>query len=42
VTGLDSDGSFLNDFKQYLDDAHARGILIFPTLWNGALKQHPE
>ncbi|XP_076451220.1 mannan endo-1,4-beta-mannosidase-like [Babylonia areolata] len=42
VTGLDSgDGSFLADFRQYLDDARARDILIFPTLWNGALKQHP-
>ncbi|KAK7104063.1 mannan endo-1,4-beta-mannosidase-like [Littorina saxatilis] len=36
VTGLDNDGTFLADFKQYLDDALARGILIFPTLWNGA------
>ena len=36
VTGLDNDGSFLTDFRRYLDDALARGILIFPTLWNGA------
>lgn len=36
VTGLDNDGSFLTDFKRYLDDALERNILIFPTLWNGA------
>lgn len=40
VTGLDTAGTFLAEFKEYLDDAHARHILIFPTLWNGALKQH--
>ncbi|KAL8576152.1 hypothetical protein ACOMHN_027807 [Nucella lapillus] len=36
VTALDKDGTFLNDFRHYLDDARARNILIFPTLWNGA------
>ncbi|PVD25444.1 hypothetical protein C0Q70_13100 [Pomacea canaliculata] len=42
VIGLDTAGTFLAEFKEYLDDAHARHILIFPTLWNGALKQHNE
>merc|ERR1719277_2963587 len=41
VTGLDHDGSFISDFKRYLDDAQAKNILIFPTLWSGALKQNP-
>ncbi|KAK7104066.1 mannan endo-1,4-beta-mannosidase-like isoform X2 [Littorina saxatilis] len=41
VTGLDSDGSFISDFKRYLDDAKARNILIFPCLWNGAQVKHP-
>ncbi|XP_025105016.1 mannan endo-1,4-beta-mannosidase-like [Pomacea canaliculata] len=41
VTGLDKgDGSFVKDFIQYLDDAKERNILIFPCLWNGALKQN--
>ncbi|KAK7104064.1 mannan endo-1,4-beta-mannosidase-like [Littorina saxatilis] len=40
VTALDKDGSFISDFQQYLDDAQQRNILIFPTLWNGALKQN--
>ncbi|XP_076443072.1 mannan endo-1,4-beta-mannosidase-like isoform X2 [Babylonia areolata] len=37
VTGLDKDGTFLTDFRRYLDDARARNILVFPTLWNGAV-----
>jgi mannan endo-1,4-beta-mannosidase len=42
VTGLDRDGTFIDEFKQYLDDALARNILIFPTLWNGAVVQDKE
>ncbi|KAK7466626.1 hypothetical protein BaRGS_00037283, partial [Batillaria attramentaria] len=44
VTGLDTDGAFITDFWQYLNDAQERNILIFPTLWNGAVKQnfHPR
>jgi len=43
VTGLDEQGTFIADFKQYLDDAKERGILIFPCLWSGALLQEkPE
>ncbi|KAK7466636.1 hypothetical protein BaRGS_00037293 [Batillaria attramentaria] len=42
VTGLDRDGSFIEEFKQYLDDAQQRGILIFPTLWNGAVVQEAD
>lgn len=41
VTGLDRDGTFISDFKRYLDDAQARGILVFATLWNGAVSQQP-
>ncbi|PVD25441.1 hypothetical protein C0Q70_13097 [Pomacea canaliculata] len=42
VSGLDNDGTFISDFKRYLDDARARNILIFPTLWNGAVHQRNE
>ncbi|XP_070180562.1 mannan endo-1,4-beta-mannosidase-like isoform X2 [Littorina saxatilis] len=37
VIGLDKDGTFLADFGRYLDDARARNILVFATLWNGAV-----
>jgi len=42
VTALDNDGTFISDFKQYLDDARTRGILVFPTLWNGAVVQDAD
>jgi len=42
VTGLDNGGTFIEEFRQYLDDAFARDILIFPCLWNGAVVQERE
>nr|KAG5687812.1 hypothetical protein BaRGS_005442 [Batillaria attramentaria] len=36
VVSLDANGTFLSDFRRYLDDARAHNILVFATLWNGA------
>ena len=37
VIGLDKEGTFLADFRRYLDDARAKNILVFATLWNLSL-----
>lgn len=39
VTGLDIKGTFINDMREYLQAARRKNILVFPTLWNGAVKQ---
>ncbi|KAL3874774.1 hypothetical protein ACJMK2_037744 [Sinanodonta woodiana] len=40
VTGLDRDGTFISDMRQYIRFAGQHGILVFPTLWNAAVKQN--
>ncbi|ESO92793.1 hypothetical protein LOTGIDRAFT_216450 [Lottia gigantea] len=42
VTGLDKVGTFIAEFKEYLAKAQSYNILIFPCLWNGAVKQNHE
>ncbi|BFZ24029.1 hypothetical protein BsWGS_27068 [Bradybaena similaris] len=39
VIGLDSTGTFINDFKDLLNLAQKYNIFAFPTLWNGAVNQ---
>ncbi|XP_062593358.1 mannan endo-1,4-beta-mannosidase-like [Saccostrea cucullata] len=39
VTGLDNGGTFINDMKSMLTAAQNHNIFVFPTLWNGAVKQ---
>lgn len=40
VLGPDRDGTLISDLRQYLQAARRDNILIFPTLWNGAVNQH--
>ncbi|XP_060081614.1 mannan endo-1,4-beta-mannosidase-like [Ylistrum balloti] len=40
VTGLDRDGTFISDMREYLQAARRYNILIFPTLWNAAVNQN--
>ncbi|XP_061188482.1 mannan endo-1,4-beta-mannosidase-like isoform X2 [Saccostrea echinata] len=39
VAGLDSGGTFINDMTSMLTAAQNRNIFVFPTLWNGAVRQ---
>ncbi|XP_059147585.1 mannan endo-1,4-beta-mannosidase-like [Physella acuta] len=39
VTGLDTKGTFINDFIDLLNLAQSYNILLTPTLWNGAVNQ---
>lgn len=41
VIGLDRDGTFLKEIKDYLEKAQDYNILVFFCLWNGALV-HPR
>ncbi|KAK0058643.1 mannan endo-1 4-beta-mannosidase, partial [Biomphalaria pfeifferi] len=42
VTGLDTKGTFIDDFKELLSLALQYNILLFPTLWNAAVDQDPH
>ncbi|XP_055895654.1 mannan endo-1,4-beta-mannosidase-like isoform X2 [Biomphalaria glabrata] len=42
VTGLDTKGTFLDDFKELLRLALQYNIFLFPTLWNAGVDQDPH
>ena len=39
VSGTDSKNTLISDLRQYIRYAAQHNILVFPTLWNGALEQ---